>query len=137
MFRNAGGKIKVLAQIMFWLTFIGGTIFCIAMSEDSEGLTLLFIPVAFFASWLANLGLYAFGELCENVYELNRKLGSDGSVPGGHNYIQPYSQSAPAVESHPETASSFISNDTIKCPNCGNPTPSGEKYCLHCGDMIK
>ncbi len=132
MFSNAGGKIKVLAQVMFWLTFIAGTILCLVLAGETDGITILFIPVAFFVSWLANLGLYAFGELCENVYEINRKTSSNG-----YNYNAPLGQPEFNNAQHPETATSFISNDTMKCPNCGKPTPAGEKYCLHCGDMLK
>jgi len=136
MFRNAGAKIKVLALIMFWITLIGGTILGFALMEDSEGLSLLLIPGAFLVGWLANLTLYAFGELCENVYEINNKLGRNISGVSSYNYNVPSGQTAPGG-AHPETASSYISNDTTKCPNCGKPTPSGEKYCIHCGDMIK
>ena len=129
MFRNAGGKIKVLAIVMFWLMVIAGTIFGFALSGDTEGISLLFIPGSFLVGWLSNLALYAFGELCENVYEINERQRRNAAE-------QPVSRSLFSSSPAPEPSPISTDNDTVKCPSCGKPTAADSKYCLHCGDMI-
>lgn len=74
MFQGAGSKIKVLAQVFFWITVVAGVIAGLALAEDTDGVSLLLIPGALLSGWLSTIVLYAFGELCENMIILNNKV---------------------------------------------------------------
>ncbi len=74
MFKNAGSKLKLLAKICFWFTVIVGVILGLALSDGTDGISLIIIPFAVLIGWLSNLMAYAFGELCENVYRINENV---------------------------------------------------------------
>lgn len=75
MFDNAGEKIQILAKVLFWITFLAGSIvglvFCFG---EGIALFLLLIPLSFFSGWLGSIAMYAFGELCENVYFIKHNI---------------------------------------------------------------
>lgn len=79
VFANIGKKLKLLANVMFWLTFIGalvcGLIFIIVgMDGDDDllfvGLPLLAIGPIF--AWLSNCLLYGFGELIDKTAQIEK-----------------------------------------------------------------
>lgn len=84
MFSNIGGKIKLLAKVLFWigliLSVVTGGIFLIsprgtATFNYSSGYStqvssvlagIIFIFVGFLLSWISSMLLYGFGQLIEN-----------------------------------------------------------------------
>ncbi len=84
MFSNIGGKIKMLAKVLFWIGVIGsviiGGIFLIsprgtATFNYSYGYStqvssvlagIIFIFLGFLLSWISSMLLYGFGQLIEN-----------------------------------------------------------------------
>ena len=71
MFENVGGKIKTLAKVTTWIGIIASIIvgFGVMFTQKSGGgflMGLLIMAVGSFASWLASLSSYAFGQLVEN-----------------------------------------------------------------------
>ena len=100
MFENAGAKIQGLAIVLFWLTLIAGVIAGIAMVGASGGLSLLFIPAAFVGGWVNSIILCAFGELCENMMELNSKA----------HYLSELCEIVRRIEQNPPTATAAKTN---------------------------
>lgn len=74
MFKNAGSKLKSLARIIFALNVIIGIVVGIVMIKTSFVLLIVSVAVGVLIGWLNSIMLYAFGELCENVHEINKKL---------------------------------------------------------------
>ncbi len=74
MFKNAGSKLKSLARIIFALNVIIGIVVGIVMIKASFVLLIVSVAVGVLIGWLSSIMLYAFGELCENVHEINKKL---------------------------------------------------------------
>ena len=71
MFNNVGAKIKALAKIICWLGIIASVITAIVFIGEEEYLiALCTILGGILGSWLGSIGLYAFGELVENVAEI-------------------------------------------------------------------
>ncbi|MBQ3939931.1 MAG: zinc ribbon domain-containing protein [Oscillospiraceae bacterium] len=130
MFQNAGKKIKILAIVSFWVGLLAALIFASAVTESSKrnsyGTFMMILLIAFVGGWLVTLGLYAFGELCENVYEIKESMQKNGSGT-------PISQS---LESSSAVISSGAAAKMVNCPKCGKPTSADSKYCVHCGDLI-
>lgn len=75
MFKNAGQKLKGIAKSMFILTVAIGVIIALAlMGMTDSPVCLIVIPVAVVIGWINTILLYAFGELCENVYHINETI---------------------------------------------------------------
>lgn len=74
MFKNAGSKLKSLARIIFALNVIIDIVVGIVMIKASFVLLIVSVAVGVLIGWLSSIMLYAFGELCENVHEINKKL---------------------------------------------------------------
>ncbi|MBP3434864.1 MAG: hypothetical protein J6K62_00840 [Clostridia bacterium] len=84
MFSNVGGKLKIIALISFFVTWVGGVIggllIIINGSTQMAVLGVLVILLSVLPAYLLNLPLYAFGQLVQNsddvnyrVYEMNEK----------------------------------------------------------------
>lgn len=131
MFDNAGNKIKALSMISFWITFIGISLIILSTMDGINSASLLSIVIVFFATWLTHLGLFAFGELCENVYEINKMMRKNSTN-------NPENKSL-LTSNTPVPNATHISNknsDTVTCMNCGKQTDDDSKYCIHCGYMV-
>lgn len=75
MFRNIGGKLRVLAIVIFCIGAVTGVLFSvdfIAMSGNSRGLNFdalysaLFVLITVLIAWAGSFALYALGEMAEN-----------------------------------------------------------------------
>ena len=85
MFKNAGKKIKAFAEInvcvsTFLAGMTGSIIAYLFFGENSAAIIIgcVFLgAVGIFISWVASLAMAAFGELCENVYKLNKRIGGN------------------------------------------------------------
>ena len=121
MFENAGSKIKTLAIILFALIVLMSVIMSFCFRGFGIGMIafLIFIPLGILIGWMSAIGLYAFGELCENVHAINEKLGKKESM--GTIFTDEFS--AP--------------QKMVNCPKCGKPTSADSRYCIHCGDVIQ
>ncbi len=150
MFRNAGVKLKVLAKVMFFVLW-GGIAIVLPVIAEEGALLLLTVPLGFLIGWLSTLLTYAFGELCQNVYEINEMMRRNSSGPRADNTVPSAPLSAPAptdndmlhrnssgpqasysVTSAPLSPSPSTDNDTVKCPNCGRSMLVNSKYCVNC-----
>ena len=75
IFQNIGKKIKVLAQINFWILTVGGIVAGIILFSGPGGeiglLPLLGGPLV---AWMLNCFIYGFGELVEKTCRIERKV---------------------------------------------------------------
>ena len=76
MFRNIGGKIKGLAELITWLGIIGSVICGIILINQGSGYYgssalatagVVVIVVGSLTSWISSFILYGFGELIEQT----------------------------------------------------------------------
>lgn len=66
MFNDISNKLKTFAKIIFWFfTIVAGLMIILALSVS--WLYLLIGAVIFFFGYLSSLGVYAFGELLEQI----------------------------------------------------------------------
>ena len=82
MYKNIGGKIKVLAQVIGWLLFVAGVVVFAVLIPNSRGWnqwqpwTALGVGVlGLMSSWL----LYGFGELIDRTVKIEEKLNGEKS----------------------------------------------------------
>ena len=82
LFRNAGAKLKILALVFFVIDILIGValgVTCFIIGADSyEGYIFIIIGIAAILispliGWLNAIMIYAFGELCENVYDIRNQ----------------------------------------------------------------
>lgn len=66
MFKNAGGKLKGLAILNFWIFLIGGIIIGFTIFKTAV-ISFICIAISLLLGWVSSIVLYAFGELCNNV----------------------------------------------------------------------
>lgn len=85
MFSNVGGKLKVVALIIFFLTWIGGILTGLFVFFNGDNamipLGLLIVLASVLPAYLISLPIYAFGQLVENwdavnyrLYDLEKKI---------------------------------------------------------------
>lgn len=72
MFNNIGGKIKGLAQVLFWLEVVAAVIVGIVLVEDTEGISLLFAIAGVIVAWISAWFLYGFGEIIDKLCDIER-----------------------------------------------------------------
>ena len=82
LFRNAGAKLKILALVFLVIDILIGValgVTCFIIGADSyEGYIFIIIGIAAILispliGWLNAIMIYAFGELCENVYDIRNQ----------------------------------------------------------------
>ncbi len=84
MFDRVGYKLKVVAEILFWL----GTALCIFFGifgiRPTNGWSLLYAACAFIGVFISALCLYGYGQIIENTdkiakekTEINQKINND------------------------------------------------------------
>lgn len=82
LFRNTGAKLKILALVFFVIDILIGValgVTCFIIGADSyEGYIFIIIGIAAILispliGWLNAIMIYAFGELCENVYDIRNQ----------------------------------------------------------------
>lgn len=82
MFKNAGKKIKTFAEMNVYIaTFLSGMtgsfIAYLFFRNNEVAIMVGFVllgAIGFYISWVTSLFIAAFGELCENVYKLNKRI---------------------------------------------------------------
>ena len=122
MYNNIGGKLKLLARISFilgaFLSIVLGFALIAARNDTIQALLPGVLTIVFgaFFSWLASLGLYAFGQLVENSDTLVTIAKKDKENP-------------------------YQEEQITCCPNCKNkiliPKDVDTAYCPWCDSKIK
>jgi len=84
MFENVGSKLKVAAYIYLVIGVVASLFYGIILMSET-GLGLVVIILGSFFSWLSSLGIYALGEISDemkqsniNTYSIYRLLKKDG-----------------------------------------------------------
>ncbi|MBQ4120014.1 MAG: hypothetical protein IJD45_06470 [Clostridia bacterium] len=73
MFKNIGGKIKKLSEIVTWMGIITSVILGIIIMSPGDTMILaglIVIVLGCFASWTSSFLLYGYGQLIENTDRL-------------------------------------------------------------------
>lgn len=132
MYDNVGGILKTIAKVEACIGFIASTVFGIAMTSVSRQILvgiLIFFLGSFF-SWIASLGLYAFGQIVENTDTLVRQTQK--------NDFQ-LSQRISSVAYQPISPTGQANQDSRehkwKCSGCGNMI--SDDVCPYCGKEYK
>ncbi|MBR1863775.1 MAG: zinc ribbon domain-containing protein [Ruminococcus sp.] len=130
MFKNSGKKLMGLAKLNFWLLTIAGCYAAIGFFDATQGISLLLIPAAVFLGWLTSILLYAFGELCSNVYNISKNDFTTNSD------INEQISSADKVENY-NGAPPVVTKDTgsWKCKKCGTTNAKVQSFCSECGKL--
>lgn len=146
---GAGGVLKTLALVLFWVNAISAviTMFCMLGVGDGElgFLALLVLVIGIVMAVAGSALLYGFGELVENsarsVAKLQR-LEERLSERGGREDRTPVS-SAPRPAARPLVGSMAPKTETvtvqpsgsgtITCPACGCVQRSDRTVCWQCG----
>ncbi|MBR6694275.1 MAG: hypothetical protein IKL62_04945 [Clostridia bacterium] len=83
MFHNVGKKIKVLAQVMFYIMLVGAVIGGVALISSDDELVPVALGViaggALFA-WIGSVFIYGFGELIDSAQAIEFNTRSDKAV---------------------------------------------------------
>lgn len=81
MFKNIGGKIKTLAEILAMLGMIGSIILGIIelMAGENVLIGFLIFIIGSIASWLSSCFIYGFGQLIENTDFLVKRFDYNNS----------------------------------------------------------
>lgn len=130
MFNNIGGKLKILAWVVFICgaacSIISGIVLLSTEETLFEGIILLIAgPIA---SWVGSFTTYAFGELIESnkIQESYlRKISKQLETP----QPQYKPQNIPEVKS--------TTSEANICPACLKEVPATKHLCPHCGNSIK
>ncbi|MBR0508005.1 MAG: zinc ribbon domain-containing protein [Clostridia bacterium] len=154
MFNNIGKKIKVLAKVIFWFTFItfvlgsiGGGIGiahvmgCDRSWGDETGAVFAGIGIAiggsivgFFAAWIGSFFMYGYGQLIDDT-EINRKtnqkilaqLGGEAVPEEPVAPVRPVVPVAPVIPQEPKAEGEWF------CRKCGFKNDASAKFCMRCG----
>ena len=157
LFENTGYRLKRVALVWFAIEFVVAIVsavisfFALLFQMDDYGAMFLLVPVglgvAIGAAWLSALPLYAFGELLETNYEIEKNTRPE--KPEGNMFAEAKKTAAkkPAaapIPSAPEQAN-YLSGSTkqatevehlIYCPSCGLKNKVGSKKCWSCDSPL-
>lgn len=115
MFKNAGGKIMLLAKFNTIVWIIVGIL--VGVSFSYSVFMIISIVSGIVLGWYSSILLYAFGELCQNINTLTNGDGYSGGSLKSRSY-----SSNPIVNA----------NIGWKCPKCGIQNMNENKYCSKC-----
>lgn len=90
MFQNAGKKLRIIIQISFIICVCVAFFVPIGIMYNSDNGTVnaiccLAAIVLVLLVYFSHLIAYSFAELCENVYELKKKVVNDSSANSSEN----------------------------------------------------
>lgn len=109
MFENPGGKIKVFAQVLFWIMVVlGAVILIVGCTMGTLGATFIIYGIIIIVmGYFLSLLYAAFGELAEDVREIKTSMKN-----GGNPQPQGY------------------------CTGCGTQNDPNNKFCARCGKPL-
>ena len=154
MFKNIGGKIKVLAVILCILGMVASVVIGVIMIAGGGFLTnigryggyaygssagsaaivvgILIIIFGCLFSWIGSFALYGYGELivkttetAENTRALVMSMMNNGGGNGP----------APAQEAQPGPAPNIAPGPSV-CPSCGAVNSPDVNFCVNCGSPL-
>lgn len=129
MFENAGRKIQTLVKIITIFTIATYILIGIILgvASGSAGFFILFLlifgVVGTIIAWISGLVLYAFGEMCENIYNIRREMYSiSGKINGSQALAYNLSDNK------------MLSSGSWECTECNEINVSTSVYCKNCGN---
>lgn len=142
--KNLGEKLLSIARVVFAAGVIVSVIAGIILASFNMDVLGTIIAIAgSLISWLVNLLLASFGQLVSASYEmritLNEVAETNRRTAELLNKLAAGSDAKKsAEEDFPAEKSSMPDNiSTIFCPYCGQKTPDGLTFCIHCGEKIE
>ena len=136
MFNNPGKKIKVLAQMFFWIDFLGsliGGIVLIALDYTPVGWPMLL--GSFVVPYFLALLFVGFGELVENSTNSKNKSTTEKEPCESEATVQ---KSLPKKKPEEDIVTTYTcAEDMLICPNCGIEQSRKNKYCWSCDAPLK
>ena len=144
MFRKPGKKIKILANIAFWLMFLVASaagVYAIMKEEYVIGAAI--IIAGFVAAWFVCIGTYAFGTLVQSAEDASNHLSrieykltamaahAPTPAPMARPVPAPAPVAAPAPAPVPEEAPAV---EEAPAPAPAAPAP---KFCIACGAALE
>ena len=122
MFNNVGEKLKNLAAFFTWVGIVFSVILGIVVIKLSVIIGLLVMVAGSLLSWIASLGMYAFGELVDNTSIIaGKKVNTEARTTTLRVASVTSSQDA-------KRTAFYTSNNT---------QTSKAKVCPHCGEMVR
>ena len=161
MFSNIGKKIKMLAKVLFWISFALGVLTSLGVAIAianvmgcgryygmgagavfaAIGIFILGSGLSFLFSWISSFFMYGFGQLIDDG-EINRKtnqkilaqLGGE-PVPAEEpvTYRTVVTPVAPVAPVAPVEPEQPKQEGEWFCRNCGTKNDASAKFCLRCG----
>lgn len=139
MFNNAGGKLKGLAQIVFWiitvLSCIGGLTLIIEGTRYSGWMFIVGILVAalgVLVGWLTVIQVYCLGVITENTDKIVKL---QGGIPSSNIPADKVFDNI-NINHNSQTTVNKTEEYTNVCPNCGKNNKPGVKFCAGCGNKL-
>ncbi len=147
MFKNIDKKIKWLAKFFVWWPIIGGAItliisigmLIVASTKGETAVKLAFATMSVYAvyyvivvlvTWIVSWSIYGFGHLLslaekqanhlekiENQLDYIIRQGAEFNINNTNNFES-------------------VSNENVKCPQCGEPIAQGDQFCANCGKRL-
>ncbi len=147
VFNNIGKKIKGLAKVIFWITFImfvlgaiGGGIAIFATQDCEEypayiaaGIAVMLVGsgLGFLVSWIGSFFMYGYGQLIDDT-EINRKTNQKILAQLGGEAV-PEEPAAPAAPVAPVVPQEPRAEGEWFCRKCGFKNDASAKFCMRCG----
>lgn len=148
MFNNIGKKIKVLAKVIFWVTFVffvigsiaAGVVIAHAMGCDryygdkagaifaAIGIVIGGSVIGFLLAWIGSFFMYGYGQLIDDT-EINRRTNQKILAQLGGEAVpeEPAAPVAPVVPQEPKAEGEWF------CSKCGFKNDASAKFCMRCG----
>ena len=144
MYENLGGKLKGLAIVEMILGVIASVVYGIitGVSLGASGwiVGIIIAVVGILVSYFFTLGLYAIGEIVENVEavwsDISKIRSSLDKIDSSINNMNSSSNSGVVKDVKPAEAKEGeaipLNDDLVKCPVCGSIQRNNRETCWKC-----
>ncbi len=88
MFRNIGGKIKVLSKVLFWIEAAAGIIVGIGLIPQLEIIAVLIAFGIILAALIISWFFYGFGEVIDKLTEIERNTRKERNIGAWEGQIK-------------------------------------------------
>ena len=145
MYKNIGGKIKILAIVVAAIEAILFVILGIYMWWYTEDAFWgLFILIGVVISWVSSFVLYGFGVVVEKLCKIEENTGGynkSNHAPIDQTKYVPFSEMQEETyvdqKNHTDTYSTQQTyEDGYSCPRCKSVVYVGDNYCKVCGEKL-
>ena len=108
MFNDPGKKVKIVANVFFWLVAAGGVLTAVFLAINMEAWEYVLIaPGAVLVAWLFGRFIYAFGEAVESLTALKNRSGSAIAPAGTDSHAVVMAQGAALRQEIAEEAARY------------------------------